>query len=37
MSFVLTKKLPTPMEIKELYPVSEELGCFKSRERPGTD
>ena len=30
MSFVLTKKLPTPMEIKELYPVSEELAALKA-------
>ena len=30
MSFVLTKKLPTPMEIKELYPVSAELAALKA-------
>ena len=30
MSFVLTKKLPTPMEIKELYPVSEELAALRA-------
>ncbi|MGN0204910.1 MAG: 3-deoxy-7-phosphoheptulonate synthase [Coprococcus sp.] len=30
MSFVLTKKLPTPMEIKELYPVSDELAALKA-------
>lgn len=30
MSFVLTKKLPTPMEIKELYPVSPELAALKA-------
>lgn len=31
MSFVLTKKLPTPMEIKELYPVSKELAELKAQ------
>lgn len=30
MSFELTKKLPTPMEIKELYPVSDELAALKA-------
>ena len=30
MSFVLTKKLPTPMEIKEVYPVSAELAALKA-------
>lgn len=30
MSFDLTKKLPTPMEIKELYPVSGELAALKT-------
>lgn len=30
MSFELTKKLPTPMEIKELYPVSNELAALKA-------
>lgn len=30
MSFVLTKKLPTPMEIKELYPVSPKLAALKA-------
>lgn len=30
MSFVLTKKLPTPQEIKELYPVSESLAQLKA-------
>lgn len=29
MSFELTKKLPTPMEIKEQYPVSEKLAAHK--------
>lgn len=30
MSFELTKKLPTPMEIKEQYPVSEKLAAHKA-------
>jgi 3-deoxy-7-phosphoheptulonate synthase len=30
MSFNLTKKLPTPAEIKELYPVSAELAALKA-------
>ena len=34
MSFVLTKKLPTPMENQRIISCFRRTGCFKSRERP---
>ena len=30
MSFMLSKKLPTPAEIKEQYPVSEDVAALKA-------
>ena len=31
MSFILSKKLPTPAEIKQQYPVSDDVAALKAR------